>query len=339
MASNRFGTHFTITTWGESHGQAVGCVVDGCPAGIALTDTDINLELAKRRPGTSSNVSARCEPDIVEIVSGVFEGKTTGHPILLFIKNKDADSSKYEALKDLYRPGHANFTYLEKYGIFDYRGGGRASARETAGRVAAGAIALKILAGLGIEIDAYIKSVGGIENEEAWQKALDAAKEEGDSLGGVVECIAYNVPKGLGDPIYEKIEAKLASAMMSLPASKAFEIGEGCKASSMKGSEHNDSFCEKNGSIGTNTNHSGGTLAGITTGEPLVIRVHFKPAASIKKEQNTMTCSGEKTTFTLPEGSRHDPCVAFRAVPAARAMCALVLVDAYLANKLSRHYG
>jgi len=333
MASNRFGTHFTITTWGESHGKAIGCVVDGCPAGLSITAVEINLELAKRRPGTGPNVSPRNEQDLVEIVSGVFDGKTTGHPILLFIKNQDADSAKYEAMKALYRPGHANFTYLEKYGIFDHRGGGRASARETAARVAAGAIAAKLLSELGIEIAAYIKSVGGLSD---WQEALDAAKAAGDSLGGVVECIMTNVPAGLGDPIYEKIEAKLASAMMSLPATKAFEIGEGVFASSMRGSEHNDPFCVENGKVRTATNHAGGALGGITTGEPIVIRVHFKPASSIKIEQSTVTCSGEKTSYTLPEGSRHDPCVAFRAVPVVKAMCALVLADCYLANRLSQ---
>lgn len=336
MASNRFGTHFSIITWGESHGPAIGCVIDGCPAGVRITEEEINHALALRRPGTNELVSTRAEPDQVQILSGLFEGKSTGAPISLLILNKDADPSKYEPMKDLYRPGHANFTYLQKYGLFDWRGSGRASARETAARVAAGAIALKLLQSVGIEILASLKSIGGIEDEEQRVKALEAAKEAGDSLGGVVECVAQNVPIGLGDPIYEKIEAKLAFAMMSLPASKAFEIGEGIEASSMKGSVHNDLFARKDDKISTLSNHAGGCLGGITTGLPLIFRVHFKPASSINIEQKTVALTGEEKSYKLPEGSRHDPCVAIRAVPVVKAMCALVLADCYLANRLAR---
>lgn len=336
MASNRFGTHFCYTSFGESHGKAVGCVLDGCPAGLEISEQEINAELNKRKPGTNPLVSERKEPDEVQILSGVFEGKTTGAPILLIVYNQDADTSKYEAMKDLYRPGHANYTYLQKYGIFDWRGSGRASARETVARVAAGAIALKLLAEQGIVINATVHSIGGIEDEAERLQALHAAKEAGDSLGGVVACTALNVPCGLGEPVYDKIEAKLASAMMSLPATKAFEIGEGVRASSMKGSEHNDAFALKNGHVLSATNHAGGTLGGITTGEPLVIRVHFKPASSIKLEQQTVSLNGQETSYTLPAGSRHDPCVAIRAVPIVKAMFALVLADAYLANKLAR---
>lgn len=336
MASNRFGTHFAVTTWGETHGSMVGCVIDGCPAGLVISADEINQELAKRRPGTSPLVSERNEPDLVEIVSGLYEGKTTGAPILLIIHNKDVDSSKYEPIKELYRPGHANFTYLEKYGIFDWRGSGRASARETVARVAAGAVAQKLLQRHDVLLTSRLVSVGGFTEEAQWKQALEEAKQAGDSLGGVVECIAEQVPAGLGDPIYEKIEAKLASAMMSLPASKAFEIGEGVMASAMKGSEHNDQFCLKEGKVACKTNHAGGTLGGITTGEPIVIRVHFKPTASIKQAQATLNLAQEEATLKLPEGSRHDPCVAIRAVPVVKAMCALVLADSLLANRLTR---
>jgi len=336
MASNRFGNHFAVTTWGETHGPMIGCVIDGCPAGLLLTAEDIDRELALRRPGTSHLVSERNEPDRVEIVSGLFEGQTTGAPILLIIHNKDADPSKYEPMKELYRPGHANFTYLQKYGVFDWRGSGRASARETAARVAAGAVAQKLLQTVDVKLFSRLIAVGGISDESKWLHALEEAKNLGDSIGGVVECIAENVPAGLGDPIYEKIEAKLASAMMSLPASKAFEIGEGVKASAMKGSEHNDQFCLKEGNVGCKTNHAGGTLGGITTGEPLIIRVHFKPTASIKKAQSTVNLSHEEATLVLPEGSRHDPCVAIRAAPCVKAMCALVLADCLLASRLSK---
>lgn len=359
MASNSFGKHFRMTTWGESHGPAIGCVIDGCPAGLSITEQEIQQSLDLRRPGRCAHVSPRQERDSVQILSGVFEGKTTGAPISLVIKNEDADSSKYEAIKELLRPGHANFTYLAKYGHFDHRGGGRASARETACRVAAGAIAEKLLQMQGIQIVAYLKALGKEEiasviqepshlmnaisaseifcpsvlDEARMIEVLNAVKAQGDSVGGVVECIAFNVPPGLGDPIYEKIEAKLASAMMSLPASKAFEMGDGVAASKMLGSEHNDSFISANKQIRCATNHAGGTLGGITTGEPLVMRIHFKPASSIQKPQQTVDMQGNPQVFTLPQGSRHDPSVVIRAVPVCKAMCALVLAD-FVKNNL-----
>ena len=361
MASNRFGNLFQITTWGESHGKAIGVVIDGCPAGLPLCDEEINQELKLRQPGKTAYVSPRGEKDLAEIYSGVFEGKTTGAPISIIIHNKDADSSKYEPIKDLLRPGHANFTYLEKYGIFDYRGGGRSSARETACRVAAGTIAKKLLKLHKIEIVAFIKEIGGIAIPESSPtdpvilrkerlsspifcpheattsqiiQAIEKAKTEGDSLGGIIEAIAFNLPVGLGDPIYEKLEANLAKAMLSIPASKGFEIGSGFQSARMRGSEHNDPFIlGPAGKIATSSNFAGGTLGGISTGMPLLIRVPFKPTSSIIKPQNTLTTQKEETSFTLSEGSRHDPCVAIRAVPIVEAMMALVLIDALLMDK------
>lgn len=358
MASNSFGNIFRITTWGESHGKAVGVVIDGCPAGLTLCVDDINQALALRAPGNSPFTSPRKEPDIADIYSGVFEGKTTGAPICIIIMNQDADSSKYEPIKHLLRPGHANYTYIEKYGCFDYRGGGRSSARETACRVAAGAVAQKLLDRYGIEVASYIHSIGPVainhENIEPTQlagaalsspifcpetlaeqqmiNAITAAKEQGDSLGGVVELTVLNMPVGLGDPIYEKLEANLAKALMSMPASKGFEIGEGFQAATMSGSEHNDTFSTDNNTI-TTTNHAGGTLGGISTGMPLVARVAFKPTSSINKQQRTVDNQGQAQAFQLPKGSRHDPCVAIRAVPVVGAMTKLVLADAILMNK------
>ncbi len=363
MASNSSGTLFRITTWGESHGKAIGVVIDGCPAGLPITEEEINADLSLRQGGRTPYVTPRGEKDEAQIYSGVFEGKTTGAPISIVIYNKDADSSKYEPIKDLLRPGHANFTYLEKYGIFDYRGGGRSSARETACRVAAGAIARKLLAHFGIEVVAYIKEIGGIAMPEPsydspshLRKAtreslifcphaattekiiasLEKAKEEGDSLGGIIETTAFNLPIGLGDPVYEKLEATLAKAMLSLPATKGFEIGSGFAASRMKGSEHNDAFIlDDKGNVSTATNFAGGTLGGISTGLPLIARVAFKPTSSIKKPQKTVSVNKEEKEFKLPEGSRHDPCVTIRAVPIVEAMTALVLADALLMNRTS----
>lgn len=359
MASNSFGTIFRITTWGESHGKAIGVVIDGCPAGINLTAADINHELALRAPGKSIYTTPRQEPDQADIYSGVFAGKTTGTPISIIIMNQDADSEKYESIKHLLRPGHANFTYTEKYGIYDYRGGGRASARETAGRVAAAAVAKKILAQFSIQTCAHLCTVGDVSVppserciediqaiiktnpifcsdstvSELMMQKICAAKEIGDSLGGMVEFIATGLPIGLGDPIYEKLEANLAKAMLSIPASKGFEIGEGFRATQMMGSEHNDLFVESEHVIHTQTNHAGGTLGGISTGMPLIGRVAFKPTSSITKPQQTIDRLGNSHTLQLPEGSRHDPCVAIRAVPIVDAMCALVLVDAILMNQ------
>ena len=364
MASNSFGTIFKITTWGESHGKAIGVVIDGCPSGLEITASDINNELSMRMPGKSPYTSPRAEMDNAEILSGVFEGKTTGAPISIIIYNRDADSSKYEPIKDLLRPGHANFTYLEKYGIFDYRGGGRASARETACRVAAGAVAKKLLSIYNIKALAYIKEIGGIRGPEPDFSDIDTLKlqtrqnpifcpdtsssekmmvkitetvNEHDSLGGIVEFIATDLPCGLGDPVYEKLEAHLAKAMLSIPASRGFEIGSGFSSSSMKGSEHNDEFTlDEKKNIITSSNHAGGTLGGISTGMPLVCRVAFKPTSSIGKALSTLSTTKEPKSFTLPEGSRHDPCVTIRAVPVVEAMGALVLIDAILLNRVSR---
>ncbi len=359
MASNSFGNIFKITTWGESHGKAIGVVIDGCPAGLEIDEDEINAALALRAPGRNPYTSPRTETDKGEILSGVFEGKTTGAPISIIIRNKDADSSKYEPIKDLLRPGHANYTYLEKYGIFDYRGGGRSSARETACRVAAGAIAKKFLEYNGIQLIAYIKQIDTVEalieandfelirkltyespvycpDVNATSKMIELiekAKMEGDSLGGVIEFMALSVPAGLGDPVYEKLEANLASAMMSLPATKGFEIGSGFGSINMKGSEHNDLFSIESGKVQTQTNYAGGTLGGISTGMPIIGRVAFKPTSSIMKSQKTLTTSGEQASFDLPAGSRHDPCVAIRAVPIVESMVALVLTDALLLNK------
>lgn len=360
MASNSFGTIFRITTFGESHGPAIGVVIDGCPAGIPLAKEDIDFQLSYRRPGRSPYTSPRAELDQAEILSGMFEGKTTGAPLAIMIRNHDADSTQYEAVKDLYRPGHANFTYLEKYGIFDYRGGGRSSARETAARVAAGAVAKKILNHFNIDCVAFVAEIGGVpinlpdlsdistlrkktysspifcpddEASNKMMKMIEAVKQENDSIGGIIGCIAH-VPAGLGEPIYGKLEAMLALAMLSIPASKGFEIGSGFAAARMKGSEHNDAFDnDDEGRVHTVTNFSGGTLGGISNGSPLFFRVAFKPASSIKKPQQTLNFKGEKVLFKLPESARHDPCVAIRAVPVIEAMTALVLADAILMNR------
>jgi chorismate synthase len=325
MGSNTFGTLFCVTTWGESHGKAIGAVIDGCPAGIALTEDDINAELAKRAPGRSPYTSPRREPDETEILSGVFEGVTTGAPISIMIHNRDADSSKYESIKHLARPGHANTTYLAKYGVFDYRGGGRASARETACRVAAGAIAKKLMARLGTVIEAELVEVGG--QREGFESLIEKAKAEGDSLGGVVEFTIRGLPAGLGEPVYRKFESMLAAAMLSIPATKGFEIGEGFEAARMRGSTHNDAFISTGKSA---TNHAGGTLGGITTGMEVRGRVAIKPTSSIMKPQSTVDLDGKEAEFQLPQGSRHDPCVAIRAVPVVEAMAALVTADALL---------
>ncbi len=337
MASNSFGTHFRITTWGESHGPAIGVVIDGCPAGIPITAEEIDVELARRAPGRQPWTSPRREPDTCEILSGVYEGETTGVPISLLIRNQDARSESYAPISQLLRPGHANFTYLKKYGRFDPRGGGRASARETACRVAAGALAKKLLAASDIHCTARLLSAGGVSTDDPARFAdfMQSVVDAGDSVGGVVEVLAEGLPVGLGDPVYEKLEARLAHALLSLPASKGFEIGEGFAAAAMRGSEHNDGFCSLNGEVGCASNHAGGTLGGISTGMPLLVRVAFKPTSSIRLPQQTTDLQGNDAVLNLPAGSRHDPCVAIRAVPVAEAMVALVVADALLASKIS----
>lgn len=364
MASNSFGNLFRITTWGESHGQSIGVIIDGCPAGLALTCEEIQHELDRRRPGQSLYTSPRMEPDLAEIHSGLFEGQTTGTPIAILIRNRDADSSSYEPLKHLLRPGHAQFTYQQKYGIFDHRGGGRSSARETACRVAAGAVAKKLLFATGIDITAFLHQVGNIaidplhtrdfsrcqqaargdplfcpdpEASLEMRKELDQVKAAGDSLGGIVGLITTPLPIGLGDPIYEKLEANLAKAMLSLPATRGIEFGSGFRAATMRGSEHNDTFvADEDGNITTATNHAGGTLGGISTGMPLDLRVVFKPTSSIALAQTTLDHEKKTQSWKLPPGARHDPCVAIRAVPVVEAMAALVLVDALLLHQTNR---
>jgi len=362
MASNSFGSIFKITTWGESHGKAMGVVIDGCPAGIEISEEEIAKALAKRSPGNSSWVSPRKEEDTPHILSGVFEGKTTGTPISILVWNQDADSSKYEAVKNLYRPGHSNFTYEKKYGIVDSRGGGRSSARETLCRVAAGSVAGKLLEASGIKVCAFLYQVGPYicksaiwndqelekkinqnplhfpdsEQVDSVMKLLEDAKNEGDSWGGKVGFYAEGLPVGLGDPVYEKLEANLAKIFLSLPASKAFEIGEGVESASMRGSLHNDSFILSGKEIKTATNHAGGLLGGISTGMPLFGKISFKPASGIKKEQKTVSKENKEACYLLPQGSRHDPCVAIRAVPVVEACLKLVLADALLMNRAAR---
>jgi chorismate synthase len=366
MASNSFGTLFRFTTWGESHGPAIGVVLDGCPAGLALDEATIDCELARRAPGSSVHTTRRSEPDVCRIMSGVFQGKTTGAPVSLLIANTDADSSKYEAVSHLLRPGHANATYLHKYGTFDYRGGGRASARETAGRVAAGAVARLLLAEAGITVSAWLSAAGDYaapifstampeamehaahyartssifapdaEAEVELARRVAEARADGDSIGGVVTFYATGIPAGLGDPVYEKLDARLASAMLGIPACKGFEIGAGFAAASMRGSVCNDVFMPCERALTTATNHAGGTLGGISSGMPLYGRAAFKPTPSIRKPQATVDVDANPAELVLPEGSRHDPCVAVRAVPVVEAMCLVVLADAWLMNRSTR---
>ena len=316
MASNRFGNLFTITTFGESHGKGIGVVIDGCPANIEISEGEIQEELNRRRPGMSKLTSPRKEGDRVEILSGIFEGKTTGAPIALFIANEDVDSSKYDSIRHLYRPGHANYTYLEKYGIFDHRGGGRASARETAARVAAGTIAKKIIYPMQVHAE--------VEELEKITARLEELMREGDSLGGVIRCEINPVLPGLGDPVYQKLEALLAFAMLSIPATRGIEFGAGFKAASMQGSEHNERFGRE------------GILGGISSGTPITFRVAFKPTSSIKKPQTTTDLDDHPAILILPEGSRHDPCIALRAPVIVESMAALVLADTLLMNRSSR---
>jgi chorismate synthase len=345
MASNHFGEYFRVTTWGESHGPEMGLVIDGCPPRIPIDLDAINDALLKRAPGQTPWTSPRKETDRAEITSGIFEGLTTGAPIAMRILNKDVNSSAYSGMDKVLRLGHANATYLQKYGIHDHRGGGRASARETACRVAAAAVAEQLLEG--VTVHAYLKEVAGIsvqnidyqhlENspifcpdpdaEQEICNAIDAAREDQDSVGGIIEVVATGVPAGLGDPVYQKLEANLAHAMLSIPASKGFEIGSGFEAARMRGSEHNDTFVS---ATETETNNAGGTLGGISNGMPIVCRVAFKPTSSIGKEQKTVTVDGEATTYKLPKGSRHDPCVTIRAVPVVRAMMLLTLADRWV---------
>jgi chorismate synthase len=349
-----FGRIFKLTTWGESHGPALGVVIEGCPAGIPLSVEEIQVQLDRRRVGQSKVTTPRGETDRAELLSGVFEGVTTGAPISLITYNKDADSSKYDNLRDVFRPGHADYTYWAKYGHRDHRGGGRSSARETWGRVAAGAIARKIIATQGAEVYGFIRELGGIPIEtfdrdeiernivrapdpiaaEKMIAAVMTAKEENDSLGGIVEVRATGVPVGLGEPTFDKLDALIAQAMLSIPAVKAVELGQGFDVVRSRGSQANDSFYMENGRVRTKTNNAGGTLGGISSGEDIVVRLAVKPTSSVARPQETVSTSFEARTI-LVEG-RHDPSVCPRAVPVAEAMLAIVLADLTLLNRAAR---
>ncbi|OGG61617.1 chorismate synthase [Candidatus Kaiserbacteria bacterium RIFCSPHIGHO2_02_FULL_59_21] len=356
MAGNSFGQLFRITTFGESHGGAVGVVLDGCPPGIEITEGEIQKELDRRKPGQSKITTSRKEADKIKILSGYFEGKTTGTPMLLVAYNEEFESDDYLELKEAYRPSHADFTYEAKYGFRDWRGSGRASARETLARVAAAAVARKYLKEkLRVEFISYVDQVGAIQADVDYdavtaadvesniircpdQKAakkmielIEKAKAEGDSVGGVIQGVIRNVPAGLGEPVFDKIPADLAKAMLSINAVKGFEIGSGFRGVALRGSEHNDPFYVKGGRIRTKTNNAGGTYGGITSGETIHFRVAFKPVSTIKKEQDTV--NRDKKSVKLSAAGRHDPCVLPRAVPIVEAMAALVLMDHYLRNK------
>ncbi len=356
MAGSTFGTIFKITTWGESHGKALGAVIDGCPAGLPLCEGDIQTYLDRRKPGQSSISTPRKEADQVEILSGVFEGKTTGTPISLIIPNTSQKSSDYSEISSYYRPGHADYTFDAKYGFRDYTGGGRSSGRETAGRVAAGAVAIKLLKELGITVTAYTRSIGPVSIDESRfdRKAIyttatcmpdKAADEQAtaylkecmmskNSSGGVIECIAKGLPAGIGDPVFEKLDANLAKAIMSIGAIKAVEIGDGILVSSAKGSENNDSFRMSSDGIIKKTNHAGGILGGISDGSDLILRAHVKPTPSIFSKQETVSKEGKDIEIEIK--GRHDPVIVPRAVVVVEAMTALTLLDACMANMTAR---
>lgn len=357
MPGNSFGQLFRITTCGESHGGALGVIVDGCPPGLAISHEDIQKELDRRRPGQNALTSPRNEKDTIHILSGVSDGITTGTPILLAAYNEDARPQDYKEIKKLFRPSHADFTYLEKYGMRDWRGSGRASARETLARVAAGAIAQKFLKKkFGIDFISYVDQVGSLcskfDYKRITRKLVDAnsvrcpdvkvaekmirlikrIKKEQDSIGGVIRGVITNVPAGLGEPVFDKLPADLGKAMLSINAAKGFDIGSGFNSTAFKGSKHNDEFViGKNGKIKTKTNNAGGVLGGISNGETIFFRVAFKPVATIGKKQHTITMTGKP--ILLEASGRHDPCVVPRAVPIVDAMSALVIMDHYLRNK------
>ncbi|MEW5814602.1 MAG: chorismate synthase [Spirochaetota bacterium] len=343
MAGNTFGTLFKAHTFGESHGPAVGVVVDGVPPGLQLTEKDIQDQLDRRKPGQSTVTTRRCEPDTVQILSGVFNGITTGMPVLMLIYNREMRSDDYNNLKDIFRPGHADFTYYKKYGNRDYRGGGRASGRETVGRVAAGAIARKLLIQRGISVLAYTLRAAGVhctsfnpdvieknsmrapDMEAAWEmeKRISALEREGDSAGGIIECRIKGVDPGLGEPVFEKLDAELGKAMLSIGSVKGVEFGAGFAAADMKGSEHNDPL----DSTGFLSNNAGGILGGISTGQEILFRLAVKPTASISRLQKTVDTTGQEREIII-EG-RHDPCICPRIVPVVEAMACLVIEDLY----------
>lgn len=349
MSGNRFGKLFSVTTFGESHGTAIGGVIDGCPSGILIDFKKIQAELDHRKPGQSSIVTSRSEGDQVEFLSGFFEGKTTGTPIGFIVKNNDQKSEDYSNIKDKFRPSHADYTYEVKYGIRDYRGGGRSSARETVARVVAGAIAKQILESVGIEIRAYVSQVGAIKTNKSYRELdltltddsivrcpdtdvaklmielIEVVKSEGDTIGGVISAVVKGVPAGLGEPVFDKLHAELGKAMLGINAVKAFEIGSGFDSVTFKGSELNDEFIINDGEITTKTNNSGGIQGGISNGQDIAFRIAFKPVSSIRKTQDSVNKAGEEVK--LETRGRHDPCVLPRAVPIVEAMAALVILD------------
>ncbi|MGN0278482.1 MAG: chorismate synthase [Lachnospiraceae bacterium] len=356
MAGSSFGNIFQITTWGESHGAALGVVIDGCPSGLPLSPEDIQIFLNRRKPGQTKISTPRKEADEVEILSGLFEGKTTGTPISMLVRNTSQHSSDYSEIASYYRPGHADYTFDAKYGFRDYRGGGRSSGRETIGRVAAGAVASKLLSQFGITLTAYTKSIGPVSIDmlsfdknailetptcmpdrkaslQAEQYLADCMKEY-DSVGGVIECVIEGVPAGLGDPVFNKLDANLSKAMMSIGAVKAVEIGDGIEVAARRGSENNDSFHMQDGQITKTTNHAGGILGGISDGSPIILRAYIKPTPSIFSPQQTVNKNGENIEIAIK--GRHDPVIVPRAVVVVESMAALTILDALLLNAGSR---
>ena len=357
MSFNTFGKLFRFTTWGESHGPAIGCIIDGCPPLIQIKEQDIQKELDRRKPGQSKVSSSRKEDDKVQFLSGIFEGKSTGTPIGFLIPNINSKSKDYNNIKDVFRPSHADYTYEEKYGIRDYRGGGRSSARETACRVVAGSIAKQLLNNYGIKISAYVSSIGNIFADEknmdlnkdydsnivrcpdndASEKMINLItelKSKGNTVGGQIKCIINGVKPGLGEPVFDKLHADLGKAMLSINAVKGFEYGSGFNGSKMTGSEHNDEFTFENGNVSTKTNNSGGIQGGISNGEEIYFKVAFKPVATIMSKQNSI--DKEKNNVELSVKGRHDPCVVPRAVPIVESMAAIVLADHLLRNRTSK---
>ncbi len=352
-----YGTIFRISTFGESHGPAIGVVIDGCPAGLRIDEGFIQSELTRRKPGQSKITTQRKEDDLFKILSGVFEGKTTGTPIAIVIENEDQRSKDYRHLENTFRPSHADYTYQEKYGVRDHRGGGRSSARETAARVAAGAVAKLLLKEHGVDISAYVSQVGDIKaphytqlnlsetensivrcpDQSAAEKMIaliDQVRLDRDTIGGQVTCVIKNTPVGLGEPVFDKVHAELGKAMLSINAVKGFEYGSGFEGMTLRGSQHNDEFVNDGGKIRTKTNHSGGIQGGITNGEDIYFNVAFKPVATIMQDQQSVDKEGNAATVTGK--GRHDPCVVPRAVPIVEAMAALVLADFVLRGKVSR---
>ena len=359
MSGSTFGKNITLTTWGESHGKALGCVIDGFPAGLDLSEEDIQVFLDRRKPGTSNATTSRKEDDLVEILSGVFEGKTTGTPISLMVRNTSQNSADYSEIASYYRPGHADYGFDQKYGFRDYRGGGRSSGRETVARVAAGAICSKLLGIMGIKVTAYTRSIGDVEidpakadyslrlqtptampDADADKRAMDLiqkCREDKNSVGGVIECKITGVPAGIGEPVFDKLDALLAHAVMSIGAVKAVEIGDGCKVAGMYGDENNDAFEAVGNKVTKMTNHSGGILGGMSDGSDIIVRAFVKPTPSIAKTQDTINKDGENIEINIK--GRHDPVVVPRAVVVVESMCAYTILDLMISNMSSRIDG